>query len=147
MRAIVFLVQKRKYYLFGIWISYVIGEINLYMFVYAEIVNEWCFELTHLPQVAHIHVSELGQHLFRYWLVAYSAPSRYLYQCLVIVNVTLRDNFQWNLNQNTKFFIHKNAYENIVCKMVPILSRGDGLMDSGTLSSADPTGISVDLYG
>ena len=33
---------------------------------------------THLPLVPHICVSELGQHWFRSWLVAYSAPSHYL---------------------------------------------------------------------
>ena len=27
-------------------------------------------------------------------------------------------------DQNTKFFIHENALENIVCEMVAILSRG-----------------------
>ena len=32
----------------------------------------------------------------------------------------------WNLNQNTKYFIHENAPEN-VCKMAAILSRGDEL--------------------
>ena len=30
----------------------------------------------------------------------------------------------WNFNQNTKFFIHENASENIVCEMATILSRG-----------------------
>ena len=42
--------------------------------------------LTHLPLVWHICVSESGQHWFRKWLVAYSAPSHYLNQCWVIVN-------------------------------------------------------------
>ena len=31
-------------------------------------------------------------------------------------------------NQNTKLFIHENAFENIVCRMTTILSRGDELM-------------------
>ena len=31
---------------------------------------------------------------------------------------------QWNLNQNTKLFIQDNAFENIVCEMMAILSRG-----------------------
>ena len=35
------------------------------------------------------------------------------------------NNFQWNSNQNTKFFSHKNASENIVCKMAAILSKGE----------------------
>ena len=52
------------------------------------------------------------------------APSHYLNQCWRIVNWTLGDKRQWNFNQNTKFFIHENAFENIVCEMVAILSRG-----------------------
>ena len=31
---------------------------------------------------------------------------------------------QWNFNQNTKFFIHENAFEKIVSEMEAILSRG-----------------------
>ena len=31
---------------------------------------------------------------------------------------------QWNSNRNTKFFIHENAFENVVYEMVAILSRG-----------------------
>ena len=42
-------------------------------------------ELTHLPLVLHICVSELGHHWFRYWPVAYSVPSHYLNQCWFIV--------------------------------------------------------------
>ena len=33
--------------------------------------------------------------------------------------------FQWNFNQNTKLFIDENIYENIVCEMAAILSRGE----------------------
>ena len=57
-------------------------------------------------------------------IIKNSAPSHYLNQCWRIVNWTLGDKRQWNLNQNTKFFIHENAFENIVCEMVAILSRG-----------------------
>ena len=35
-------------------------------------------ELTHLSQVPHIGVNESGHHWFRYWRIAYSAPSHYL---------------------------------------------------------------------
>ena len=72
----------------------------------------------------HICVSESGQQWFTQWLVAYSAPSHYLNQCWVIVNWTLRNKLQWNFNQTTKFFIHVNASENVVCEMAAILSRG-----------------------
>ena len=80
--------------------------------------------LTPLPLVLHICVREWGQHWFRYWLIAYSAPSHYLNQCLVIVIWTLRNKPQWNFNQNLHFFIHKNVFENVVCEMAAILSRG-----------------------
>ena len=58
-------------------------------------------DLTHPPLVPHMCVSESGQHWFRKWLVAYSAPSHYLNQCRIIVNWTLRNKFQWNCNRNT----------------------------------------------
>ena len=83
-------------------------------------------QLTHLPLVAHICISESSQHWFRYWLVACMAPSHYLNQCWLIVNWTLRNKLQWNFNQNKGFFIHEveNASENIVCEMAAILSKG-----------------------
>ena len=65
----------------------------------------------------------LGQPWFRQCLVACSAPSHCLDQCWLIVNSTLRNKLQWNSNQNTKLFIHENAYENVVCEMAAILSR------------------------
>ena len=34
------------------------------------------------------------------------------------------DKLQWNLNQNTKLFIHENASENVICVMAAILSKG-----------------------
>ena len=37
----------------------------------------------------------------------------------------LRTNFSEGLNQNTKFVIHENASENIVCEMAAILPRGE----------------------
>ena len=43
--------------------------------------------------------------------------------CWIIVNWTPRNKLQGMFNQNTKFFIHENASENIVCEMVAILSR------------------------
>ena len=56
--------------------------------------DEWqhC-NLTHLPLVPQICVAESGKHLFRLWLVAYSAPSHYLHQWWIIVNWTLRKIF------------------------------------------------------
>ena len=82
-----------------------------------------CDSLSNRPLVPPMCISELGQHWFRR-LVAYSAPSHYLNHCWVIVNWTLRNKHQWNLNQNTKLFIHQNASENIVCETAAILSSG-----------------------
>ena len=61
-------------------------------------------------------VSESGQHWFRLWLVACSAPSLYRNQCSLIVNYTLRNKFQWNSNWNSIIFIQENAFEIIVCR-------------------------------
>ena len=65
--------------------------------------------ITHLPLVPHICFGKLGRHWFRYWLVAFSAPSHYLKQCWLIVD--------WNL-------MNKLKYENVVWERVAILSRG-----------------------
>ena len=46
---------------------------------------------------------------------------------VLVVNWTLRNNLQWNLNQNTKLFIHENASWNNICKKASISSRGDEL--------------------
>ena len=50
-------------------------------------------------------------------------PSHYLNQCWNIVNWTLRNKLQWNLNRNSYIFNQENAFENVVWKMVAILSR------------------------
>ena len=71
----------------------------------------------------HICVSELGQHWFRKWHGACSAPSHSLNQCCLVVNWTFRNKRQWNLIQNTKLFIHENAFENVACETADVLSR------------------------
>ena len=62
-------------------------------------------------------------HWFRYWLVAWPAPSHYLNQCWIIVNWTLRNKLLWNLNRNSNVFIQENAFESVVCETASILSR------------------------
>ena len=83
-----------------------------------------------MPQIC---VSELVQHWYRWWLVAYSASSYYLNQSWVIVNWTLRNKLQWKFNQNTNIFIQENAYDNIyiVWKMAATLSRPQCVKTSG----------------
>ena len=39
----------------------------------------------------------------------------------------IRNKLQWNWNQNTKRFIHENAYEIVVWEITAILSREDEL--------------------
>ena len=73
------------------------------------------------PDDAYIH-KKTHQHWFRQWLVAWSVPSHCLNQCWGIVNWTLRNKLQWNFNQNSQLFIHKDAFENVVWKMAAILS-------------------------
>ena len=61
-------------------------------------------------------------------IMAYcSVPSQNLNQCLVVVSWNLRHKLQWDF-QNTKHFIHQNAYENVVCEVAVILPRGDELI-------------------
>ena len=50
-------------------------------------------------------------------------PSHYLNQCWHIVHWNPRNKLQWNLKRNSYIFIKKNTVDNIVCKMVAILSR------------------------
>ena len=53
--------------------------------------------------VLHICVSELGQHWFRQWIVAWSAQSHYLNQWWNIVNFILRNKLQWKLIKMSAF--------------------------------------------
>ena len=47
--------------------------------------------------------------------------SHYLNLCWNIVNCTLRNKLQWNLNRNSYIFIQENAFENVVWKEAAIL--------------------------
>ena len=38
---------------------------------------------------------------------------------------------QWNFCQKSNFFIHENAFENVVCEMAAILSRENELTWQG----------------
>ena len=50
-------------------------------------------------------------------------PSHYLNQCWNIVNLNLRNTFQWILKRNSYIFIHKNPFENVIWKMAVILAQ------------------------
>ena len=61
-------------------------------------------------------------HWFRWWLVAWSAPSHYLNQCWIVVKWTLRNKLHLIFNRNFNIFIQENAFESVVCE-IAILSR------------------------
>ena len=68
-----------------------------------------CFNLLR-PSDAYMH-QETNHHWFRKWLVAWLAPSHYLNQCWNIINWTLGNKLQWNLNRKLNMFIQENAFE------------------------------------
>ena len=78
--------------------------------------------LTHLGRVTRIYVSRLNRHWFRWWLVAWSAPSHNLNEWYFIVNRAVVNICQWNLNRNASMFNVENVFENIVCKRPASLS-------------------------
>ena len=59
----------------------------------------------------------------------------YLNQWCNIVNWTLGNKLQWNLNRNSNIFIEENTFENVVCEMLFISSRPQCV--KGSLSSAN----------
>ena len=84
-------------------------------------VNKWYLSLhsTHWVRVTHICVSTLT-------IIGSDdglSPSLYLIKCWNIVDYTLWNKLQWNLNRNLNISIQENAFENVVWKMAAILSR------------------------
>ena len=69
----------------------------------------------------NIWVNKLGHHVFRKWLVAWSATSHYLNQEYYWLD--LRSSFQWHVHHKSNILIHENAFYNVICEMVAILSR------------------------
>ena len=59
---------------------------------------------THWGQVTHACLSKISHHWLRQWLVT----------CWHIVNSTVDNKFQWNINQNTKIITQENVFENAV---------------------------------
>ena len=77
--------------------------------------------LTHRGRVTHIYVSKLS--IIGSDKCLSPGRCRYLNQCCNIVNWTVGNKLQWNLNRNSCIFIQESAFENVVCEMVAILSR------------------------
>ena len=46
-----------------------------------------------------------------------------LYEPMIFINYTIKKKIQWNFFQNTTIFIQENLFENIICKMLAILSQ------------------------
>ena len=72
--------------------------------------------------------------------VACSATSHYLNQWLNILNCTLGNKVQWNFDRNLYIFVHENEFQNVVWKMVAILSRPQCV---NTFNTPKPTDTEV----
>ena len=62
-----------------------------------------------------------GQHWLRWGLVSCLVPRHYLHQSCLIVNWTLRDEYQLMFWSKYEFFFYWNAFEYVICNMVFIL--------------------------
>ena len=76
--------------------------------------------LTHWSRVMHICVSRPS--LVQIMACRLVVPSHHLNQWWNIVNWTLGNKLQSNLNRNLYIFIEENAFENVTCEMAAILS-------------------------
>ena len=85
------------------------------------IFNSHLQDVSYFVQVQYVislRQSDVYMHQwFKQWFVAWTAPSHYLNQCWNIVNWTLRNKPQWNLNGNSYLFFQENAFENVIWKM------------------------------
>ena len=94
--------------------------------------NNWMLEssfseiyLTHLPPGPRF--CESSQQWWKWWIVAYSAPSHYLNQYCVVVNWNLSNKLWWNFNWNSEMFIkmrlNKRLDKHSRCRWVETPSR------------------------
>ena len=93
-------------------------SLSLHQRLYAA--NRLCCAIffTHWGQVTHICVSKSTSIGSDNGLSTLSEPI-----CWNIVNWTLRNKLQWNINQNSYIFIKEKAFGDAVRKLVAILSR------------------------
>ena len=82
------------------------------------------------PSAAYIH-QRMGSTLVQIMACCLLGAKPLSKWMLVVVNWTLGNKLQWNLNQNLNFFIHQNVFENVVCKMGAFLARGRWVNISG----------------
>ena len=76
--------------------------------------------LTHWGRATHICVSKLATIGSDYGLSPWRRQAIIRTKCSNIVNWTLGNKFQWNLNRNSSIFIQQNGFENVVWKMAAI---------------------------
>ena len=82
--------------------------------------------LNHWGRVTHMCVSEII--IIGWYMACCLALSHYLSQCWNIVNSTIENKDQWNLNQNQYISIQENTLENALRKMASIQSRPQCVM-------------------
>ena len=88
-------------------------QYNIYNENYSILIEaKWC-----------IYTSVVWPSLVQIMACPWSAPGNYLNQCWNIVNWTLRIKLQWNLHRNSHIHFQENACENVVWKMMAILSQ------------------------
>ena len=79
--------------------------------------------LTHWGQVMHICIGNLTIIISDNGLSSCWRQNHCLNQSWHIVNWTLRNKLQWNLNLNSYIFFQENGFQSVVWKMAAILSQ------------------------
>ena len=80
-----------------------------------KLIRSWFFKpLTHWALVTYICICKLISIASDNGLSPGRSPRHYLKQCWNVVNWTLGNKLQWNLNRNLYIFIQENAFENRV---------------------------------
>ena len=79
------------------------------------------YTLTHWARVTRRYVSNQQSTMIQI-MVCRLPGAKPLSEPMSIINQTLGNKLQWNLNRNWYNFIHKNAFQNVVWKMATILS-------------------------
>ena len=79
--------------------------------------------LTHCSLVTPCGITDLGQHLFRWWFVTCSAPSHYLNQCWLTVSMTLTNLSEIGIKLQ-KFSLIKMYLKMLSLKWLPFCPGG-----------------------
>ena len=104
-----------------VWFNMYVSVLSMMKF--NETYIGWWFNMYVSALSMKLNETYIGWCLNDYVADAWSAPSHYLNQCWHIVNWTIGNKLQWNLNRNSHIFTQEKAFENVVWKMEAILSR------------------------